>query len=142
MSHHNPQVRDHELLRCIGSGSYGEVWLARSIIGTYRAVKVVYRHNFEHDRPYEREFEGMKKFEPISRSHDGLVDILQVGRNDQYFYYVMELADDVTTGQEIDPAHYTPRTLRSAATEHGRMGLQDCVQIGLSLTQALGHMHK
>jgi hypothetical protein len=58
-----------------------------------------------------------------------------------YFYCVMELADDVTTGQEIDPEHYTPRTLRSAASERGRMGFEDCVQIGLSLTQALGHMH-
>src|SRR5262249_30796871 len=37
------RIPDHELLRCIGSGSYGEVWLARNIMGTYRAVKVTYR---------------------------------------------------------------------------------------------------
>ena len=45
---------------------------------------------------FEREFKGLQKFEPISRSHDGFVDILQLGRNDPagYFYYVMELADD------------------------------------------------
>lgn len=76
------QVPDHELLRRIGGGSYGEVWLARNIMGTYRAVKIVYRQHFEHDRPYEREFEGIRKFEPISRSHEGLVDLLQIGRND------------------------------------------------------------
>src|SRR5436190_23483408 len=91
------KIPDHDLLRCIGRGSYGEVWLARNIMGTYRAVKVVYRKNFENDRPYEREFVGIQKFEPISRSHEGLVDILQVGREDEagYFYYVMELAEDV-----------------------------------------------
>src|SRR4030095_12444142 len=91
---------DHELLRCIGRGSYGEVWLARNVMGTYRAVKIVYPKNFENDRPYPREFNGIKKFEPVSRTHEGLMDILQVGRNEEgkYFYYVMELADDLHTG--------------------------------------------
>src|SRR5262245_16087762 len=100
-----PTIPDHELLRCIGRGSYGEVWLARNVMGTYRAVKIVYRRNFEHDRPYGREFNGIKKFEPISRTHEGLVDILQVGRNEEakYFYYVMELADDLASGQQIEP---------------------------------------
>src|SRR5437667_1261903 len=68
-----PQIPDHQLLRCVGRGSYGEVWLARNVIGTYRAVKVVYRKSFDNERPYEREFDGIQKFEPISRSHEGLV---------------------------------------------------------------------
>jgi serine/threonine protein kinase len=91
-----PQIPDHQLLRKIGEGSYGEVWLARNVMGTYRAVKIVHRQRFEHERPFEREFEGIKKFEPVSRSHEGLVDVLQIGRNDDQgcFYYVMELADD------------------------------------------------
>src|SRR5438046_9504367 len=94
--HSTPSIPDHELLRCIGGGSYGEVWLARNVLGDYRAVKVIYRDRFEHDRPYDREFEGIQKFEPISRLHESQVDILHVGRNDGagYFYYVMELADD------------------------------------------------
>src|SRR6185436_5708047 len=35
-------------------------------------------------------------FEPISRTNDGLLDVLQAGRNDDagYSYYVMELADN------------------------------------------------
>ncbi len=93
-----PVIPDHELLRLIGRGSYGEVWLARSVLGTLRAAKVVFRADFDSPRPFEREFHGIQRFEPVSRSHDGLVDILQVGRNDAdgYFYYVMELADAVT----------------------------------------------
>ena len=50
-----PRVPDHELLRPIGGGSYGEVWLARSVMGTYRAVKVVYRKTFEIGRASCRE---------------------------------------------------------------------------------------
>src|SRR5947208_16483195 len=66
-----PAIPDHQLLRCIGRGSYGEVWLARNVMGTHRAVKIVYRKSFDNDRPYEREFDGIHKFEPVSRSHDG-----------------------------------------------------------------------
>src|SRR5437899_6432205 len=95
-----PQIPDHELLRRVGEGAYGEVWLARNVMGTYRAVKIVYRRSFSDDRPYEREFAGIKKFEPISRAHGSQVDILHVGRNDSagYFFYVMELEDVESAG--------------------------------------------
>src|SRR5437870_3306132 len=66
----DPVIPDHELLCRIGCGSYGEVWLARSKLGTLRAVKVVCRSTFEDSRPFEREFKGIQKFEPISRSHE------------------------------------------------------------------------
>src|SRR5205809_85996 len=106
-------VPDHELLRLIGNGSYGQVWLAKNTLGNYRAVKLVYEQTFRHKRPFDREYNGVQKFEPISRSHDGLMDVLHVGRNDAagYFYCVMELADDVVTGQDVDPDNYSPRTL-------------------------------
>src|SRR4051812_32398728 len=95
-----PTIPDHQLLRRIGGGAYGDVWLARNIFGVYRAVKVVYEKNFDNKGPYNREFNGIKKFEPVSRSHEGFIDILQVGRNDEegYYYYVMELGDDQETG--------------------------------------------
>jgi WD40 repeat protein len=95
-------VPDHTLLRVIGRGSYGEVWLAQNVMGTYRGVKVVYRSSFDDDGPYEREFAGIRKFEPISRSHESQLDLLHIGRNDAAgcFYYVMELADDAEPGPD------------------------------------------
>src|SRR5207245_3383554 len=98
---------------------------------------------FHFESPYEREFTGIRKIEPISRSHEGLVDILQIGRDDAagYFYYVMELADDQHAGQKIDPATYAPRTLQHEIENRGRLRLDECLQIGLSLTHALGHLH-
>jgi WD40 repeat protein len=165
-------IPDHELIRCIGVGSYGEVWLARSVMGTYRAIKVVSRSRFESERPYEREFSGIQKFEPISRTHEGLVNILQIGRNDRdgYFYYVMELADDSNAEcgtQNADVAltrpadtlshrmHrmgegrgegiasiYVPKTIRTEISRRGRLPFEECLQLSLSLTTALGHLHK
>jgi hypothetical protein len=91
-------IPDHELIRPIGRGSYGEVWLARNVSGQYRAVKIVSRASFDHERPYAREFDGIQRSEPHSRTHEGLVDILHIGRNDEagYFFYIMELADDAS----------------------------------------------
>lgn len=139
-----PAIPDHELLRCIGRGSYGEVWLGRNVMGSYRAVKIVNRATFDSDRPYEREFEGLKKFEPVSRTHPSQVAILHVGRNDHegYFYYVMELADDQLTGRQVDPERYAPRTLRSELKPRGRLPFEDCVRIGIALTTALEHLHE
>ncbi len=135
---------DHELLRRIGKGSYGEVWIARTTIGTYRAVKIVHRSSFSDQRPFEREWSGIRKFEPISRSHEGFVDILQVGINDKagYFYYVMELGDDEKRGQNIDPGHYSPRTLAKAIAAEGRLSVRDALDLGLALSLALAELHK
>ena len=139
-----PAIPDHQLVRRIGEGSYGEVWLARNIVGTPRAVKIVYRENFESDRPYEREFEGIKQFEPVSRGHPGLVDILQIGRNDdaKYFYYVMELADDAVVREEFQPERYVPKTLSKALSARGRLPAAEALQVGRNLAAALAHLHQ
>src|SRR5262245_14785799 len=138
-----PTVADHELLRCIGHGAYGVVWLARNIMGTFRAVKIVYRHRFSEDHPFEREFNGIKKFEPISRSHDGFVDILQVGRNDAegYFYSVMELADP-QGGGAMDPDSYKPKTVATLVATRRPLPYNECLTFGLAVGSALAFLHR
>jgi serine/threonine protein kinase len=138
-----PAIPEYELFRCIGRGSYGEVWLARSVLGTFRAAKIIRRGRFEQDRPFEREWLGIHKFEPVSRTHPGLVAILHVGRDAAAgcFYYIMDVADDVRTGIEIDPEQYQPRTLASELRRRGRLPVLECVALGLDLAAALGHLH-
>lgn len=136
-------IPDHELLRRIGSGSYGEVWLARNLTGSYRAVKVISRSSFEDDKPFDREFAGISKFEPISCLHEGFLDVLHVGTDSTktFLYYVMELADDAVSAQQINPATYTPRTLASEVARVGKLSVQETLRIGLSLTQTLTALH-
>ncbi len=136
-------IPHHSMVRVIGRGSYGEIWLARSLTGAWRAVKIVDRRRFEDERAFEREFAGMASFEPVSREHEGFVDILHVGRSDDdaFFYYVMELADDVVPRSPFDPAVYQPKTLKSELTRVGRMAADQVIALGLSLTEALSELH-
>ena len=143
MADEPPVIPDYEPLRPIGRGSYGEVWLARSVTGIYRAVKIVYRASFEDARPFEREFAGIQRFEPLSRAQENQITILHVGRNEAagYFYYVMELADDAETAEEISPEKYVPKTLREMRAGHTRLPTKECLSIGIALTRALAHLH-
>ena len=162
-----PSVPDYDLLRRIGGGAYGEVWLARSkATGVFRAAKIVWRHTFEDDRPFRREFEGIQRFEQISREHPSQLALFHIGRNDAdgYFYYILELADNVggmkkeecrmqndKPGRGTAPPSsfcllpsafeaYAPRTLR-AELEQGRLPPARVLEIGLALAEALGHLH-
>ena len=45
-------------------------------------MKIIYGSRFSDPRPFEREFEGIQRFEPISRSHPSQLHILRVGKND------------------------------------------------------------
>lgn len=139
-----PSVPDHEMLRPIGKGAYGEVWLARDIIGSYHAVKIVHRKVFQDAGPYEREFRGISRFTPISRTHPGFVHVLHVGRSvrDDYIYYVMELGDDETQGQQINPESYAAKTLKSELRRRQRLPLAECLDIAMHLADALHHLHR
>ncbi len=142
-AHSPPQDLDYELVRRIGQGGYGEVWLVRDRAGEYFACKVVYRESFDNDRPYQREYEGIQKFEPVSRASESQVKILHVGRHEspEYFYYIMELADDVH-GADGGSESFVPRTLRSEIERRKILPVNECIEIGLSLTTALQNLHE
>ena len=152
-----PDIPDHRLCGIIGRGSYGEVWFGKSALGTPRAVKVVRRDWFEKEEHFERELRGIQKFEPVSREHEGLVDILQAGRTGNDLYYVLELADpvEVVLSQDTgdtggvnrkapwpDSEDYQPKSLSAELGRRGRFPVDECVSVGKMLAGALAHLHK
>ena len=120
------------------------MWLARSVTGSLRAVKIVRRETFELERTFLREIEGIENFEPISRAHPGLVDIFHVGWNmdESFCYYVMELADDREHGSNINWSDYEPHTLTSARVHDSRLPLDRCIDTAISLADALAFLHQ
>lgn len=160
-----PAIPEHDIQGRIAEGSYGEVWLAKNVLGQLRAVKVVRRDRFQNEDPFRRELEGIRLYEPHSRSHEGLVDVLQVGHEPEagLFYYVMELADvlpsretavdagsndrepsdslESTRSSEIASGTYRPHTLEAQLKEQTRLPVAECVKLGLALADALAYLH-
>lgn len=138
-----PTIADYELLRLIGRGSYGDVWLGRGLTGAFRAIKIVWRDRFPDVRPYEREFEGVTRFTEVSLKEPSQLALLHVGRDEPagFFYYVMELADDATRGRDIDPNDYVPLTLKELRERRGQLSPAEVVSIGVALATGLSSLH-
>lgn len=141
-----PEIPDHDLLRLIGRGAYGEVWLARNVMGIMRAVKIVRRDSFDSSRPFDREFAAVKRYEPVSRKAAGLVNVLHAGRaaDGSHFHYVMELADSAEPGVDAsaEPENYTPCTLRTQIGRMGRMPVAECLEVAVSLANGVADLHR
>jgi len=136
-------IPNYQLIRCIGKGAYGDVWLARNELGVCYAVKIVERRTFTDRSPFEREYRGILHYTPLSRTHHGLVQILHIGRDNEagYFHYVMELADCQQHGRQIDPDTYLPRTLASNLDQRGRLTPREGLLLAFELTEALCYLH-
>jgi serine/threonine protein kinase len=142
-----PDAPDYKLFNPpFGEGAYGKVWLARNTTGQWRALKAVYLANFDQNTdPYEREFNGIKKYQPVSDKHPGLLRVEFVSEKQAgYFYYVMELGDPLEPGWEQEPSTYKPRDLVSerARSHRRRLPVRECVRIGLALSDALDFLHR
>jgi hypothetical protein len=140
-------VPDYELFEPhFGEGAYGKVWLARNAVGQWQAFKAVYLAKFgDNPAPYDREFDGIKRYKPVSDKHPGLlrVDFVSRKKREGYFYYVMELGDSLVPGWEKNPALYKPQDLASvrAQAPGKRLSIAECVTIGATLAEALDFLH-
>ena len=129
-----------------GEGAYGRVWLVRNTLGQLQALKEIERAKFTDSDPYDREFNGIQNYKPISNQHLGLLYIDHVNRNDRkgYFYYVMELGDALNPGWEEKAEPYQPCVLTSVCrqAEGGRLPARECLRIGIALLEALEFLHE
>ena len=142
-----PDTPDYQLITPpFGHGAYGKVWLARNAVGQWQALKAVYLANFgENPGPFDREFNGITRYKPISDKHPGLLRVDFVSRKrDGQFYYVMELGDALDPGWETAPETYKPRDLASVRQRapQKRLPLRECVRVGIAITEALDFLHR
>lgn len=142
-----PDTPGYELFPTpFAEGAYGKVWLARNPAGQWVALKVIYLAKFDNNAgPYEREFNGIQKYKPLSNRHPGLLRVDFVSQKKAgCFYYVMELGDSLVPGWQSDPAIYRPRDLVSerAHLRAKRLPVKDCVGIGITLCEALDFLHR
>ena len=140
-----PDTDDYEIFHSLGQGAFGKVWLARNAVNQWLALKAVYLARFDSIKPYELEFNGIRKYKPVSDKHPGLLRIEFVSKQKEqgYFYYVMELADALDPGWEQNPSKYQPKDLAKLLDRMPgrRLPLRECLRIAIILAEALEYLH-
>lgn len=131
-----------EMLRRIGDGAYGEVWLARKE-GRWCAVKCVRRgEGPEADDRFEREWRGVRTAERMPPI-EGLAAVrgVRMAEDGNSFAYEMDLADD-ENGVPPTPDTYRPRSLASVIDAEIALPLAECVDIGIRVASALAELQR
>lgn len=132
-----PVIPDFQMVRRLGEGSFGEVWLARTLAGVYRAVKVVRPGTFT-----EAELAGIIAYETHAREHAHLISIFHVGEASGWLYYEMELADGYSTAPTFRAEDYEPRTVEGDLQRRGRLPVSEAVDVARQVLSGLRHLHE
>ena len=96
-----------EMVREIGRGGFGRVFLVKDEAGMYYALKKIPHDKSEH---YGKELSALKLYHKIKDKIPNLIPILDIKINNLEISYIMPLADGV---DETDPAfpEWRPKTL-------------------------------
>ena len=137
-----PEVPDFDLVRRIGKGSFGEVWLAVSRPTNHpRALKIIPTVRTGAVDPAGREITSIICLEEnLPRQHANLATIHHVGRCAGHIFLVMDLADNVTGEPGSADSNYQPATLQSRIRT-GPLSPQECWQRTGELLAGLAALH-
>ncbi len=128
------------LVREIGHGAYGTVYLAESGDGEHAAVKVCRRGDIGEER-YERELRGAKLYSDIP-PQEGLVRMRELAEEPWGFYAVMDLADAEFGRWRIAADAYRPKTLARVLEGEKALPLGECVNLGITLAKGLAALQR
>ncbi|MBN2476752.1 MAG: serine/threonine protein kinase [Pirellulales bacterium] len=138
-----PEVPDFELIRPIGQGGFGRVWLATNrTTGHLRAVKVISLRRRGTTDPAGREITSITRLEAnLRRQHANLLTIHHVGQTAEHLFYVMDLADDATGRPASPDADYRAATLLNRLGD-GPLPVNDCLRCARQLLAGLASLHE
>ncbi|WP_301108928.1 Stk1 family PASTA domain-containing Ser/Thr kinase [Sporosarcina sp.] len=116
----------YEIIRVIGDGGMSRVYLAHDIILDRDVAIKVLHYDFANEEELKKRFQR-EALSATSLTHPHIVNIFDVGQEDELHYLVME---------------YIPgRTLKEYIHTHGALSAEHAVSIMLQLVSAISHAH-
>ncbi len=116
----------YEIIEKIGGGGMALVYKARCrLLNRYVAVKVL-RPEFTSDEDFIDKF-GKESQAAASLSHPNIVNVYDVGNDNDIYYIVMEYVDG--------------KTLKKYIKENGRLNNEEIINISKQIALALDHAH-
>ena len=130
-------------VECCGHGGYGEIWLVQAPFGQNWALKIIDKKKLD-KTAWEREVNAVQKYRAAIGLELNLIYVQQAGELDDYFFYLMETADNLNTG---NGGHYMPDTLENRLHERRLTfrEMQDCIHgllDGLKILHKHGLIHR
>ena len=124
-------------VECCGHGGYGEIWLVKAPFGQNWALKIIDKTKLD-KTAWEREVRAVQKYRSAIGLEQNLIYVQQAGDLQDYFFYLMETADNLNTG---NGGHYKPDTLENRLHERRLtfQETQDCIH---GLLDGLHVLHK
>lgn len=158
-----PIIPDMRLIKPVGRGSFGVVWLGEETMmpGVFRAVKILHargaggssRHASldaaDHaadaglSAAAARELEGLRAYQTRASGHPHLVELHRVGMagDGAGVYYVMDAADHAGGAQPFRPDDYRPQSLDTLVKSQERLTARVAAEYARQLLNALDHLH-
>jgi eukaryotic-like serine/threonine-protein kinase len=135
-----PHIPDLDLIRPIGRGGFGEVWLARNrTTGHLRAAKLIPLRRS--GAAAGREIASLSRLESKIRRHPNLLSIHHVGQTAEHLFYVMDPADDLSGGPASSDPGYQPATLENRLSA-GPLPPEQCRLCARQLLEGLAALHE
>lgn len=126
-------IDDYKLLRFCGKGAFGEVFLASNVLtGKNVALKVVKKEGHTSDR----ELQAVRDYIKCG-SNEFLLTIHHAAQKDDFFYYTMELADNLEDTDEC----YTADTLQKRLEQKGALSVEETIDLAKQLLDGLKILH-
>ncbi|MCE5302842.1 MAG: serine/threonine protein kinase [Planctomycetaceae bacterium] len=137
-----PSIPGFDLIRPIGRGGFGEVWLAvNQTTRQLRAIKLIPTVPTKASNPAGREIMSIVHMEAnLRRQHANLIMVHHVGQCEGYVFLVMDLADNVNGDPGSISPNYRPATLQNFL-DASRPSPEQCWEWTRELISGLAVLH-
>jgi serine/threonine protein kinase len=128
----NQIISSYRLLKCCGSGAYGQVFIAENMLTQHKTALKIITGN---DSVMARELRGLINYRNCR--HENLLQIHHIDKIDGTLFYTMDLADNLNTSME----NYLPDTLSNRLSYYNHLPPQVVMQMANDLLSGIKKLH-